>query len=247
MNYEASECIHKTVLDALRNFVNLKQNREESITDYSARFKAAKDVLWSHIGQDFQNQIRAAPDYLQVLANPDSTKMDELRDRVVETFLTYLFMSNADQNKYGSLMARFRTDHTLVDGDKLSEYPTTLERAVTVMTNHEWDKAYHENKRKREERKKENPKRIEENSIFAQIGKGRCYCCGKTNHNYEDCTKRLSTPKSEWHINKNKEVQAYQRLAAEIAGVMHTQYNTAANASSSSTDSTNDSSVLVFV
>ena len=34
MNYEASEHIH-------RNFINLKQNREESITDYSARFKAA--------------------------------------------------------------------------------------------------------------------------------------------------------------------------------------------------------------
>ena len=61
--------------------------------------------------------------------------------------MTYLFMSNADQNKCGSLMARFRTDHALVDGDKLSEYPTTLERAVTVMTNHEWDKAYHENKK----------------------------------------------------------------------------------------------------
>ena len=81
------------------------------------------------------------------------------------------------------------------------------------MTNHEWDKAYHDNKRKREERKKENPKKLEENSIFAQIGKGKCYCCGKTNHNYADCTKRLSTPKSEWYINKNKEVQAYQQLA----------------------------------
>ena len=116
MNYEASECIHKTALDALKNFVNLKQNREESITDYSARFKAAKDVLWSHIGSDFLNLMRAAPNYLDVLKTNDSDKYNELRDKVVETLMTHMFMSNADQNKCGSLMARFRTDHTLASG-----------------------------------------------------------------------------------------------------------------------------------
>ena len=112
MNCEASECVHKTVLDALRNFVNLKQAREESIADYFARHKAAKDVLWSHIGKDFLNLMRAAPDYNDVLKTKNKDKYVELRDRVVETFLTYQFMANADQNKYGSLMARFRTDHT---------------------------------------------------------------------------------------------------------------------------------------
>ena len=125
MNCEASECAHKTVLDALRNFVNLKQAREESITDYSARYKAAKDVLWSHIGKDFLNLMRAAPDYNNVLKTKSSDECNELRDRVVETFLTHQFVANADQNKHGLLMARFCTDHTLVDGDKLSEYDKT--------------------------------------------------------------------------------------------------------------------------
>ena len=73
INYEASEYIHKTVLDALRNFVNLKQAREESIADYSARYKAAKDVLWSHIGKDFLNLMRAAPDYNDVLKTKTKT------------------------------------------------------------------------------------------------------------------------------------------------------------------------------
>ena len=67
MNCEASECVHKTVLDALRNFVNLKQMREESIADHSARFKAAKDALWSHIGKDFKNLMKSAPDCDEVL------------------------------------------------------------------------------------------------------------------------------------------------------------------------------------
>ena len=182
MNYKASECIHKTMLDALRNFANLKQQREESITDYSVRFKAAKDALWCHIGNNFENLMESAPDHEEILKTEDKNKCNELKGRVVETFLTHQFMANADQNKCGSLMARFHTDHALVDGDKSSECPTTLERAVTVMTNHEWDKAHHENKRKREERKKENPKMLEENSAFAQIGKGKCHCCGKTNH-----------------------------------------------------------------
>ena len=80
------------MLDALRNFVNLKQAREESITDYSARYKAAKDVLWSHIGKDFLNLMRAAPDYNDVLKTNNKDKCVELRDRVVETFLTYQFI-----------------------------------------------------------------------------------------------------------------------------------------------------------
>ena len=44
MNCKASEFTHKTVLDALKNFVILKQQREESIADCSAGFKAAKVV-----------------------------------------------------------------------------------------------------------------------------------------------------------------------------------------------------------
>ena len=114
-----------------------------------------------------------------VIKTNDKGKCNELKTSVVETFLTYQFVANADQNKHGSLMARFCTDRTLVDGDKSSECPTALERAVAVMTNHEWDKAHHENKRKRKEHKKESPKKLEEHSAFAHIGKGKCYCCGK--------------------------------------------------------------------
>ena len=86
--------------------MNLKQHREESIADHSARFKAAKDALWSHIGKDFKNLIKAAPDHDGVLKANSADKCNKPRDRVVETFLTCLFVSNADQNKCGSLMAR---------------------------------------------------------------------------------------------------------------------------------------------
>ena len=58
MKCEASEHTHKAVLDTLKNFVNLKQQREESITDYSARCEAAKDAPWSHIGKDFKNMMK---------------------------------------------------------------------------------------------------------------------------------------------------------------------------------------------
>ena len=55
--------------------------------------------------------------------------------------------------------------------------------------------------------KKASSKKPTENGMFTQIGKGKCHCCGKTNHNCADCNKQLSTPKSEWCIDKNKEVQ----------------------------------------
>ena len=41
MNYEADEYVHKTIQEALKNFVNLRQGKEESLNDYLDRFTTA--------------------------------------------------------------------------------------------------------------------------------------------------------------------------------------------------------------
>ena len=38
------------MLDALKNFVTTKQKEDESLVDYTRRFKSSRDVLESHIG-----------------------------------------------------------------------------------------------------------------------------------------------------------------------------------------------------
>ena len=51
MNYEADECVHKMTQEALKSFVNLKQQNGESLNDYLERFMTAKSVLWAHVGK----------------------------------------------------------------------------------------------------------------------------------------------------------------------------------------------------
>ena len=45
MNYESSQYNMKIVVDAVRIFVNTRQQNGESINDYMSRFKATKDVF----------------------------------------------------------------------------------------------------------------------------------------------------------------------------------------------------------
>ena len=62
--------------------------------------------------------------------------------------------------------------------------------------------------------------------MFAQFANGKvCYVCGKKGHIFSDCTKRESTPKREWHINKSKEVKQYHQMVEEIRTFQNTQVN----------------------
>ena len=242
MNCEADEYIHKTVQEALRGFVNLKQGKEESLNDYLDRFMTAKSVLWAHVGKDFTKLLQSDEECETVKDNAD--KMSKLKARAVESFLCYHFMANADQNKCGSLMESFKTQHNLKkndpNADATKRCPASVDTVTTVFQAHAWDKAYHEKRRKEKTHKPKdssknkddgNPSGAEEaNKSFAQIGKGKCYCCGKSGHAFTDCPHKETTPKSKWFVNRNKEVQQYNEICKEIG----THLNTTSNASNAS-------------
>ena len=50
MSYVENRYKTSTVLDSMKNFVNLKQHNDESLVDYTMRFKSARDIFKSHIG-----------------------------------------------------------------------------------------------------------------------------------------------------------------------------------------------------
>ena len=53
LSYESTQYIMKTICDAMKSFVNLRQKDDEGSIDYLKRFKAARDVFLSHVGKDF--------------------------------------------------------------------------------------------------------------------------------------------------------------------------------------------------
>ena len=74
---------------------------------------------------------------------------------------------------------------------------------------------------------KKTSKKDEENPSmsFAQFSKTKCYCCGKNNHDYKDCSKRSTTNKNDWWINKQKDVQQYNQIISDIKTMMNTEAN----------------------
>ena len=66
LSYKSSQFCMKTICEALKGFINLKQRDDEDAANYLDRFKAASDVLLSHVGKSFHfpKLVEEHPDYL---------------------------------------------------------------------------------------------------------------------------------------------------------------------------------------
>ena len=53
MSYESTQCRMKTTCDAMKTLINQRMKEEEKSIDYLKRFKASRDVFYSHVGKDF--------------------------------------------------------------------------------------------------------------------------------------------------------------------------------------------------
>lgn len=109
LNFESTQYRMKTILDAMRGLINLRQKDDESPIDYIKRFKAAKDVFLSHIGQGFMfpavmadnEAFGNAASMLEDTTNPDDMEsakaaMMEETKKEFDAFLAYVYMDNAD-------------------------------------------------------------------------------------------------------------------------------------------------------
>ena len=67
MNVETTQYKMKTVIDTMRNFVNTRQRHEETLNEYLERFKAAKNVFFSHVGTEFEKLVKEDPSYHDVM------------------------------------------------------------------------------------------------------------------------------------------------------------------------------------
>ena len=130
-------------MHALKTMVNLKQNHDESLTDYLKRSKAASEVLFSHAGKRFcfPKLVQQDKSYNRIKAAIDNAKTDDTRasygkdlkdleHRINDEFLGFLFMENLDRSKYGTLLSGLETQHSLGH----DQYPKTLVDAHTVFT-----------------------------------------------------------------------------------------------------------------
>ena len=72
-----------------------------------------------------------------------------------EQFMTYTYLENSDQNKYGTLMNNLKQQHSLQN----DQYPKILIHATNILSNHKFDNSNKKNqdKNKRREDNEEVP------------------------------------------------------------------------------------------
>ena len=213
MSYVENKYPYSTAQDAIKNYINLKQIEDESLVDYTRRFKSAKKIMETQIGGKLElpKLAKLDPKWMEISnpANWTVANHADCKTRAYKRFTTFLYLENADRTKYGTLLSGLATQYSLGQ----DQYPQTVEKATNMLSNHKFDQVYYDNKKKRSQGSNNNngqqhqadrQRHNEGNDTplsFAQM-ENRCYCCGSPGHKSSKCPKKDSTPQSEWKINQ---------------------------------------------
>ena len=219
LNYQEYKYSMTIVSNALRNLLHTKQRENENLQEYAKRFRTAEEIFQSHLGGPLilPKIIREHPRFED---DTDEAEKNKILDECYQQFLAYIFLEQADQAKYGSLLSGLSTQHSLQN----DQYPRTMSQASNVLSNHKHDEA--SKRRNRNDRDNKNDTTNEEDKeqemplSFAQI-EGRCYCCGSKDHKSPQCPHK-SKAKPEWWINKAQQHLQKQQNQAKQSNTNNT-------------------------
>jgi hypothetical protein len=90
--------------------------------------------------------------------------MEECHEKALARLMALLYLENADQAKYGSILRGLGNQFSL----NQDQYPKTISHATNVLSNHKFDPKFYEAQKKSQEREKKNKedKRSKDNEEF---------------------------------------------------------------------------------
>jgi len=102
MNYQEHCYEMAIILDSMKTMFNIRQKEQESLTDYTKRFKTARDLMVSQVGGPIvlTRFVNSMPGVNKNISQ-DYQKSQGI---AFEQFMAYTYLENSDQNKYGTLM-----------------------------------------------------------------------------------------------------------------------------------------------
>jgi hypothetical protein len=121
------------ISDAFRALFNVQQKESESLQDYTRRYKTAREILESYLGGQIvlTKFVRTMPKYDQNNAEAST----ECIENASEQLFTFVYLENADQDKYGSLLKGLNSQKSLGH----DQYPRMVTKANNVLSNHRFD------------------------------------------------------------------------------------------------------------
>jgi hypothetical protein len=117
------------IYDAITTLFGTKQKEHESLQDYTKWFCVSRDVLESHMGGPIMltKVVEAMPQYDETVVSTH----DKCHKDTYEWFLAFVYLSNADKAKYGSILKGLSTQQSLSN----DQYPRTITNANNVLSN----------------------------------------------------------------------------------------------------------------
>ena len=244
-NYQDTKYEVAIIFDAIKTFINLRQNEEEHLTSYLERFNAAADNVITQLG----NEITMSK-YIKTMDGYNQENEKTYTKQAFEELKAFAFLSNSDNTKYGTIIKALAQQQSL----KNSQYPKTVTAASQVLMEHTWDQKYHDEKKRKNEQQTNSDNTNQNNNSnrlpeelelsFAQL-QNACYCCGKKGHSANKCYKKDTIPKEEWYINQLQK-QETERIIKQHQEQQqqHVQINTdnlmTTSSSRSSSNNTNE-------
>ncbi len=119
LNYQEHWYSMSIILDAMQTLLNTKQKENESLQDYTKRFRTARDVLELHIGRPIVLKKIVDEMNKQKVEDGDKGKIEK---KAFEQFLAFLYLENADQGKYASILTGLNTQQLLGN----DQYPKSI-------------------------------------------------------------------------------------------------------------------------
>jgi hypothetical protein len=133
LNYQETRYEMSIILDAFRSVFTSKQQEGESLQDYTRRFKTAKEILESQLGGPLimTKYVRTMKGFDQ----QDIEKTDLMCAQASEQAFAFLYLENADQGKYGTILTNLNSQKSLGN----DQYPKTIVETNNVLSNHKLD------------------------------------------------------------------------------------------------------------
>ena len=208
-----AECEFTQPTDTLIQFLTLKQDHSESLSDCGKRFSQSRDNLKGILGDEFMNSCVETTDRHK---KGDSDKQEKQVKNSFETWCAHMHSKNSNGNECSTLKKNLQTQCTLGD----DQHPAAVSRVTDASTNHSWDNTCKTADKKKKESGTKTKEKATENddaetgTSLMQTDKEKakekekklktiaCHCCGKKGHFSLGCTEQEETEKADWHASK---------------------------------------------
>eukprot|EP00957_Ditylum_brightwellii_P159420 12135356-Ditylum_brightwellii.AAC.1 len=119
----------KLMHNKLKERTDFQSKGELSVTGLHSQVQDNKNVLESHIGGGLQ-----LPKCATTLVNTNTNKEQSLQ-KAPEHLLVFMYLKNADQAKYGSVLMNLNQQKSLGN----NQYTKTVTESTNVLSNHRFD------------------------------------------------------------------------------------------------------------